>query len=95
MQFLKDNKTYIILVLLAVVGIWFYMAYFSKPSSSPTLSEQTLSPLSQDILTTLASLNTIKLDNTIFTDPLFTSLTDYGVPISPQNAGRRNPFAPI
>ena len=29
------------------------------------------------------------------TDPVFASLTDFGVTIPPQNAGRRNPFAPV
>ncbi|TSC69160.1 MAG: hypothetical protein G01um101456_304 [Parcubacteria group bacterium Gr01-1014_56] len=96
MQFIKDNKMYIGLILLSLAGLWFYMTYFSGPPSSPTLSsDQTVSPLSQDVLVTLSNLHTIKLDNSIFTDPLFTSLTDYSVAIPPQNAGRRNPFAPL
>jgi hypothetical protein len=95
MQFLKDNKLYIGLILLAVAGIWAYMNFFAGPASSATVTADTQSPLSQDVLATLSSLHTIKLDTTIFSDPLFTSLTDYGVAIPPQKAGRRNPFAPL
>ena len=86
---------YILIIFVSLAGLWFYMTYFSGPPTSPTLATETASPLSPDVLATLASLTTIKLDNKIFTDPLFTSLTNYGVVIPAQNAGRRNPFAPL
>lgn len=86
---------YILIILLCLVGLWGYMTYFSSPPASATLNTEPVSPLSPDILITLANLTTIKLDNKIFTDPLFTSLTDYSVPLPAQNAGRRNPFAPL
>ena len=97
MQFIKDNKMYVGLILLALVGVWVYFTYFSGggSSASTVLTTNDTSPLSQDILTTLSSLQIIKLDSTIFTNPVFTSLTDYGVAIPAQNAGRRNPFAPL
>lgn len=96
MQFIRDNKMYIAGILLVVMGLWIYMAYFSGSSSDATLtSDQSVSPLSPDILLTLSKLHTITLDSSIFTDPIFLSLSDYGVAIPPQNAGRRNPFAPI
>ena len=85
-------------MILAIAAFWLYLTYFSGSSTS---SKDSLtasgddSPLSQDILITLSNLHTIQLDNSIFSDPLFTSLTDYGVAIPPQNAGRRNPFAPL
>jgi hypothetical protein len=95
MQFIKDNKMYILLIVLALAGVWIYLTYFSGGSSSATLSSDNSSPLSQDVLVTLNNLHTIKLDNTLFSDPLFTSLSDYGVAIPPQTAGRHNPFAPL
>lgn len=96
MQFLKDNKLYISLVVVAVLGWWLYMTYFSGPGTSNTLLETPqVSPLSQDVLTTLSNLTVIRLDPGIFSDPVFTSLTDYGVQIPPENVGRRNPFAPL
>ncbi len=94
MQFLKDNKIYIAGVVAVAALLWIYFMYFSGSSSAPTLtSDQTDSPISQDILVTLSNLHTIRLNDAIFSDPVFTSLTDYGVAIPAQNAGRPNPFS--
>lgn len=97
MQFLKDNKVYVGGIAVALLCIWAYFTFFSsgEGSSAVLIDEQVSTPLSQDILATLSSLHVIKLDGSIFTDPVFTSLTDYGVSIPPETAGRRNPFAPI
>ncbi len=70
------------------------MAYFSGPAS-PTLSSTDSSVvLSQNLLVTLQNLHTIKLDNSIFSNPAFQSLSDFGVAIPAENVGRRNPFEP-
>jgi hypothetical protein len=95
MQFIKDNKMYIIGILLIAGGFWVYMTYFSGGSDSLFTSSEEASPLSQEVLVALSSLHVIKLDRSIFSDPVFTSLTDFGVAIPPQQAGRRNPFAPL
>jgi hypothetical protein len=96
MQFLKDNKLYIGLIAVLLVGAWAYFTYFSGGGSSPAvLSTDDTSPLSQDVLTTLSSLNTIKLDPSIFSNPVFVALTDYSVAIPPESSGRNNPFAPF
>jgi hypothetical protein len=46
-------------------------------------------------LVTLSNLRTIELDESIFQEPIFMSLSDFGVVIPPEAIGRRNPFAPI
>lgn len=95
MQFIKDNKIYIIGIAVALLGLWFYMTYLSGPQSSAVITTEQASPLPPDILVTLSNLHTIKLDPAIFDDPLFKSLTDYGVTLPSQDAGRPNPFAPF
>jgi hypothetical protein len=95
MQFLKDNKAYIGLILIAGIGLWVYMTYFPSSTPNGTITATEASPLSPDVLATLTSLNSIKLDSTIFSDPVFASLTDFYVAIPSQDSGRRNPFAPI
>jgi hypothetical protein len=80
--------------LLVIAGLLYYVWTGSGSAPLLTTTEGT-SPLSQEILTTLSQLSTIKLDPAIFTDPVFSSLTDFGVTIPPQQAGRRNPFAPV
>jgi len=79
-----------VLVLTLIYYLW-----TSAENSALLTTNDGTSPLSQEILITLGQLHTIRLDPAIFTDPVFASLTDFGVTIPPQNAGRRNPFAPV
>ena len=72
-----------------------YYLWTSAENGALLTTNDGTSPLSQEILITLGQLHTIRLDPAIFTDPVFASLTDFGVTIPPQNAGRRNPFAPV
>lgn len=71
-------------------------------SSSPAAPYLSVAPaasadavVGQDLLAALALLKTIQLDTSIFSDPLFKSLSDWGKKIPPQPVGRRNPFAPF
>jgi hypothetical protein len=95
MDFLKQNKTTIGLGVLVVVALLVYFTYFSG-SSSPTVTESDAnSGASAQLLIMLNNLHTIKLDNSLFEDPAFKSLTNFGVTIPPQAVGRRNPFLPL
>lgn len=51
--------------------------------------------LGRELLATLARLRATTIDTGIFDDPVFASLTDFGVAIASQPIGRRNPFAPF
>ncbi len=90
---LKKNMILIGVVVVAAAILYFYSS--SGSGALLTNSGEENSPVSQEILATLGNLRTIKLDNSIFTDPLFMSLSDFGVAIPPAAAGRRNPFAPV
>ncbi|MBP7770717.1 MAG: hypothetical protein KA066_02285 [Candidatus Pacebacteria bacterium] len=85
----------LVAVLAAAVAALFY--FYSSGGDAPLLtsSEDAESPVSQELLATLGNLRTIRLDNSVFSDPLFMSLSDFGVTIPPAAAGRRNPFAPV
>jgi hypothetical protein len=95
--FLKNKKIVaagVIVILLALV----YWEFFSSSGSSTPLSSSTptaTSPASQDLLVALTNLQTIQLNSAIFSDPVFESLTDFGVTIPPQVAGRQDPFLPL
>lgn len=93
MDFLKKNKMTLAGGAGMVALLYVYLTYFSGGSAPLTATSP--DQISGDILVTLNSLHTIKLDNGIFSDPVFVSLSDYGVTIPPQDAGRRNPFAPV
>ena len=82
---------------LAVVLVLLYYFFFMSSAPLPALSTSGMGelPATQDLLITLSSLHTIRLDGSIFSDPAFISLTDFGVVIPPESVGRRNPFAPL
>ena len=74
----------------------------STPHASPAAPYLSVAPAApaeaaagQDLLAALALLRTIRLDTSLFADPLFKSLSDWGKKIPPQPTGRRNPFAPL
>ena len=96
------------LVLLA--AIYFFATSGSKPAapssplqSSTATQSQTQSVIGSDdaalsdkFLSLLLNIRTIKLDQTIFSSPAFTSLKDFTTTLSADtNPGRVNPFAPI
>ena len=55
-----------------------------------------VSSAANEFLTLLLSVQSIKLDDTLFANPSFTTLQDLSRPITPDtNPGRKNPFAPL
>jgi hypothetical protein len=92
MDFLKKNMTSIGGVVILILAVYVYFTYFGTSSAPLTASDNAVSG---NLLATLGSLHTIKLDNSIFTNPVFVSLSDFGTTIPPQSSGRGNPFAPI
>lgn len=95
MQFLQANKTLLGGTVAAALLVLIYFMYFGEDASPALVSSTDTSPVSQELLVTLSNLRTIKLDESIFNDPIFVTLSDFGVVIPPEAIGRRNPFAPI
>lgn len=83
--------------MLVIAAVIAYVMFFSGSSDEllTTTAEDPTSQVSRDLLVTLSSLNVIRLDETLFKDPVFISLSDFGVIIPLQPVGRRNPFAPL
>ena len=85
-------------IILIIIGWLFYRMGSTSTVQGP-ISEVRVSPLDatlgRELLAALATLKSTKLDTSIFDDPVFESLKDFGVEISAQPVGRRNPFAPF
>src|SRR3989338_3896274 len=85
----------IIVILLA--GAFFYWLSGRSSGEAPPITELPASTLDttlgRDLLVALAKLKSTALDTSIFDDPVFMSLKDFGVEIASQPVGRRNPFA--
>ena len=97
-EMLSHNKIVIgVLALLVGAGAW----YGLSGSSSPTdllVTEDFTTPSSEsdkDLVSTLLQLRSVSLEGTIFSDPAFQGLQDFGSQIIPEPVGRPNPFAPL
>jgi hypothetical protein len=94
---MKRYQNLIIIGLIIIAAFFAYSFFFAaKPeaalsSTAPTASNS----VDQDLITLLLQLRAIKLDNSIFTNPVFTSLQDFSQALVPEAVGRTNPFAPL
>ncbi|MAZ67613.1 hypothetical protein CL652_02485 [bacterium] len=96
LDIIKQNKIILIVLVVVIVGFaWFGMA--DRTPSTSLLSNDSRSEASvaeQEILRLLLDMRSIRLDSSIFENPAFGSLRDFGRDIVPEPVGRTNPFAP-
>jgi hypothetical protein len=95
MDFILKNKLLVGVGIVILAGlIWWGLIGTAAPA--PLLDTQGISNESdQDIVTTLLTLRAVNLSGTIFSDPVYLSLKDFGKDIVPEPVGRDNPFAPL
>lgn len=98
-QIIIDILVVVLMPLMIVAAYYFWKeGDTSLLLSSVTLSgaakpgEDEAKELGAKIKLALATLNTIKLDNSIFTDPVYQSLRDFPVTIATTTLGRDYPF---
>ncbi len=88
----KRQKVLIIILIIAVIvtGITWYL---NRPKTSPATKLISGEKGSSGFSITEERLAEIKLDFSIFEDPLFKSLKSHGLlPVTVDQAGRENPF---
>ena len=88
----------IAIVIIAVLIVFFYLSGDSAPKDKSLLSIETSSEVdvaSSQVLSLLNQIKSLKIDNSLFSDPSYNTLRDYSVAVPPLNVGRQNPFAPI
>lgn len=102
MNWITHNKLLFIgLVVVVGGGVWYGLSASSAtPASTLTaVSTSSGSPTQesadQQLVATLLSLRAVTLSGTIFQDPSFESLKDFGTPIVAEPVGRTDPFAPL
>jgi hypothetical protein len=103
MEFFQNNKK-IFLFVGIFIGLFLIYKFFiadngsTDPNAAPVSALTTSSEgvVGRELINTLAELQVISLDFSIFDNPVFTSLDDKSYPIEPQplgkTYGRNNPF---
>lgn len=92
----KITRNIIIAGIIIIAGLFAYRFFFVR------IDEEALREVDagavevgREVLSLLTELRAINLDDSLFRRSDFMSLQDFGVEISPDPVGRRNPFAPI
>lgn len=93
---MKINITSIILVTLVVVAGAYWFFFIQTSNQPPLTTSSAVESASQVRFQTLvASLQNIKFNSSILSDPKFTALVDITTPVTPEPSGRVDPFAPV
>jgi len=80
-------------VLIVAAGAYWY--FFTGTEQPPLTSGAEVSQAQMRFQTLVGELQPISFNTDIFSDPRFDALVDITVSISPESAGRLDPFAPI
>ncbi len=96
-QNIKQIVITIVIIVIAFVGFKMFFSNDEATGVALTADQNINSEFvdGQTILILLNKLNRVTLDNSIFTNKIFTSLVNFERPISEQAIGRPNPFLPI
>lgn len=89
---IKQNKIFVAGFVVLFAGVLYYWS--TSTGSTPTLTSSDTTPVTQELILASNKLSAIRLDTSLFDDPVYLSLNNFSVPIPPQPFGRRNPFAP-
>jgi hypothetical protein len=82
-------------IVLVVFGVYYFVSQSSIAGDSVDVQNEELVRRSEKIVSDIATLDSIRIDDEIFTDPRFMSLTDTRVSLVEVATGRSNPFAPL
>ncbi|MEK7194172.1 MAG: hypothetical protein AAB660_00590 [Patescibacteria group bacterium] len=91
MEFFHKNQKAILAIVLLGTAFYVYMTFF-KSDSAPTPEDQTAQQVGGEVLALYQSLQTVSLDQTLFSYSLYKKLVDFSIAIPSQTPGRVNPF---
>ncbi len=92
---MKSNTMLLILITLLIAG-GAYWYFFTGNGDQPPLSVSTSVNRAQTQFQTLVNeLKPISFATDLFSDPRFNALVDLATPVTPEPAGRVDPFAPL
>lgn len=88
--------TTLLIGALVLGGMWYFFSADGESGEllTTTTAGEAENPAEKGIVDTLLTLRAVSLSGTIFSDPVFAVLKDFGSEIIPEPTGRINPFAP-
>jgi hypothetical protein len=85
-------------LILALAGLgWMFVGGGSaeEEAAITEVRRDDVSPEEKALVESLLALRAVTLSGTVFADPVFRSLRDFGTEILPEQVGRENPFLPV
>lgn len=96
MNFIRQYQSALVFIVIVAVLFAGYQFFFAQSDEAVvTAVDTSAAGVDQDLVAILFELRSIRLDDTIFADPLFQSLADFGQELVAEPIGRQNPFAPL
>jgi len=86
---------YIAIGVLVAFMAWRFIAPEPQAESLLTTESMETGSVDSTLVDTLLTLRAVSLSGTIFSEPAFAALQDFGTQIVAEPVGRENPFAPI
>jgi len=97
-MFAKYKKV-IIVTLIAVLGFIGYSIFLKPAPQAESLLKNSdsreVNVLGQEIIRSLSRIQSLRLDQSLFSDPIYLRLVDDSVEIPEPAVGRLNPFEPL
>ena len=96
-EFVKTHLRNILLFGGLLIAVFVGYTYFTGDETGPPLVATTpaAAPAGGELLGLLLNLRSLRLDDSVFSNPVFRRLTNFGVEIPKEPLGRPNPFAPL
>jgi hypothetical protein len=96
MKFSQTQKLIFALIIFVAAGFIIYNSFFNSGSGAlSSTATSTISTDGQNVVDLAYKINTISIDASLFSSPLFLNLTDFSSPLLSEPQGRPNPFAVI
>ncbi len=92
-----DTNTILIAIATLILlggGYWFFSSA-GTGNEPPLTAGAAVNSAQMKFQTLVNELQPISFDTSIFSNPRFNSLVDIATPVTPEPAGRLDPFAPI
>lgn len=97
MESVKKNKILLMIFILTTVFFVYFFFFGGSNTTSSVLEDLSVSEstVSSDVIHKLNQLNSVQIDQSLFTGAVWMSLQDMSTPLPNDTAGKNDPFSPL